>query len=284
MSLVPGNNLLNNVNNKVNGQAPMNNISAIPNINAITHTVKSIGYSNNIVTQPINLSGKGVNDANNSISFIPKLGVSVSPPINQVVLIQPNIINNNMIESNNLREPYETINLAEFKLVREIGKGTFGRIYDGVKVRQHRNEAIKAFIKNTKSNGVVCLYGNLTIPIGNEFQYYELMEMCERDFEQEIKPSSGINRIYTEMELSNVILQLVYFYEKNNETKIFHLIYANEGSAPGKYYNQFTLDFLENNYQNVTHLKPFDVIKTIKERYIIFSKDIIEKTDNSEEK
>ena len=35
-----------------------------------------------------------------------------------------------MIASNNLREPYETINLAEFKLVREIGKGTFGRIYE----------------------------------------------------------------------------------------------------------------------------------------------------------
>ena len=62
----------------------------------ITNTVKSIGYSNNIVivTQTINLSGKGVNDVNNSISFIPKLGVSVSPPINQVGLIQPNIINN----------------------------------------------------------------------------------------------------------------------------------------------------------------------------------------------
>jgi serine/threonine protein kinase len=147
-----------------------------------------------------------------------------------------------MIASNNLREPYETINLAEFKLVREIGKGTFGRIYeviwiinnkhyalkkevlrnfDGVKVRQHRNEAIKAFIKNTKSNGVVSLYGNLTIPIGNEFQYYELMEMCERDFEQEIKSRSAINRIYTEIELSNVILQLVTtlsFLQKNHIT------------------------------------------------------------------
>ena len=242
VSLVPGNNLLNNINNKVNVQAPMNNIRAVPNINVITNTVKSIGYSNNIVTQPINLSGKGVNDVNNSISFIPKLGVSVNPPINQVGLIQPNIINNNMIASNNLREPYETINLAEFKLVREIGKGTFGRIYeviwiinnkhyalkkevlrnfDGVKVRQHRNEAIKAFIKNTKSNGVVSLYGNLTIPIGNEFQYYELMEMCERDFEQEIKSRSAINRIYTEIELSNVILQLVTtlsFLQKNHIT------------------------------------------------------------------
>ena len=73
-----------------------------------------------------------------------------------------------------------------------------------------------------------------------------------------------------------------YFYEGNKEQKIFHLIFANEGSDAGKYFNQFTLDFLENNYQSVTHLQSFDVIKTIKDRYIQLSKDIIEKT--SEEK
>ena len=71
-----------------------------------------------------------------------------------------------------------------------------------------------------------------------------------------------------------------YFYEKteNQNQKIFHLIYANEGSEAGQYFNKFTLDFLENNYQNVTDLKPFDVIETIKERFIQLSKDIIEKT------
>ena len=69
-----------------------------------------------------------------------------------------------------------------------------------------------------------------------------------------------------------------YFYEDNENQKIFHLIYANEGSEAGLYFNKFTLDFLENNYQNVIHLKPFDVIETIKERFIQISKDIIEKT------
>jgi len=73
-----------------------------------------------------------------------------------------------------------------------------------------------------------------------------------------------------------------YFYEENKDQKIYHLIFANEGSKAGNYFNQFTLDFLENHYQNVTHLKAFDVIETIKDRYIKLSKDIIEKT--SEEK
>ena len=36
----------------------------------------------------------------------------------------------------------------------------------------------------------------------------------------------------------------IYYYESNKEQKIYHLIYANEGSEAGLYYNQFTLDFL----------------------------------------
>ena len=69
----------------------------------------------------------------------------------------------------------------------------------------------------------------------------------------------------------------IYFYEKNKDQNIFHLIFANEGSKAGFYFNKYTLDFLENNYQNVTHLQSYDVIETIKDRYIKLSKDIIEK-------
>ena len=76
----------------------------------------------------------------------------------------------------------------------------------------------------------------------------------------------------------------IYYYESNKDQKIFHLIFANEGSEAGKYYNQFTLDFLENNYQAVTHLKNYDVIETIKDRFIKLSKDIIEKTDEKDPK
>ena len=80
----------------------------------------------------------------------------------------------------------------------------------------------------------------------------------------------------------------IYFYEKdrekekNKEKKIYHLIYANENSEAGKYYNKFTLDFIENSYQNVIDLESFDVIDSIKERYMAISKDIIEKTGNEQ--
>jgi len=72
----------------------------------------------------------------------------------------------------------------------------------------------------------------------------------------------------------------IYYYEKNSNPKIFHLIFANEQSDAGTYYNNYTLEFLENSYQqHVTDLKPFDVIKTVKERFIEISKEIIEKKD-----
>ena len=64
-----------------------------------------------------------------------------------------------------------------------------------------------------------------------------------------------------------------YYSEGNN---IFHLIFANEGSEAGKYYNELTLKFIENSYQNVSKLTNFDVIETIKERFIEVSKEIFE--------
>ena len=70
-----------------------------------------------------------------------------------------------------------------------------------------------------------------------------------------------------------------YYYEKNSEPKIFHLIYANEGSEAGNYYNNFTLKFIENSYLTVTDLKNFDIIESIKKRFIEVSKEIIEKAE-----
>ena len=71
----------------------------------------------------------------------------------------------------------------------------------------------------------------------------------------------------------------VYYYEKNINQKIFHLIYARENSEAGKKYNDFTLAFLENSYQNVINLKSYDVIESVKTSFIEISKDILEKTE-----
>ena len=72
----------------------------------------------------------------------------------------------------------------------------------------------------------------------------------------------------------------LYFYEKNTEPKIYHLIFANDGSEAGEYYNNFTLKFIENQYSDVTDLKSFDVIETVKDKFLEISREILEKIDS----
>ena len=182
----------------------------------------------NVTPPNFNPPMPGINHFGNGLNFNPRNDISlvVPKPLGQ----QPMSINNNFLSMNNAREPNETINLAEFKILKEIGEGTFGKIYkalwiinnkvyalkkeilrdiEGVKARQHRNEAIKSFIKQTNCKGVVGLFGNLTIPNGSEFQYYELMEMCDMDFEKEIKIRSVNFRYYSQQEMYNLMLQLI---------------------------------------------------------------------------
>ena len=73
-----------------------------------------------------------------------------------------------------------------------------------------------------------------------------------------------------------------YYYEKNSDPHIYHLIYANEGSEAGNYYNNYTLKIIENSYLNVTDLINFDIIESIKKRFIDVSKEIIENNNDNQ--
>ena len=72
----------------------------------------------------------------------------------------------------------------------------------------------------------------------------------------------------------------INFYEKKSQPPIFHFIFANEGSEAGKYYNKYTLDYIEHTYQNVKDLTSFDVISTIKNSFRDISKQIIINKEN----
>ena len=225
-SSVPNINIINNaipnppniIQNPIINNPPINQNL----INDLSSTIRGQNYN---LIPTINNFGNGVN---NGLSFVPKVEISLvgQKPFGQ----QPSLINNNILPMNNLREPSESINLSEFQILKEIGQGTFGIIYkvlwivnnkiyalkkeilkdmEGVKARLHRNETIRNFIKQTNCMGVVSLYGNLTIPRGREFEYYELMEMCDMDFEQEIKSRSAYNRFYSQQEMFGVMLQLI---------------------------------------------------------------------------
>ena len=145
--------------------------------------------------------------------------------------IQGNYIKNITIFSyNNLNKPGEKLNLMEFELSKEIGKGTYGKIYSvkwmlnnkfyalkseklnnlaGVKKRQNTFKIIKDFVKKTNSNGLVNIFSNLYLQKEKDFYYYELMEMCDKDFEQEIKFRGSYYLFYSENEIRNIMRQLI---------------------------------------------------------------------------
>ena len=81
-----------------------------------------------------------------------------------------------------------------------------------------------------------------------------------------------VNKINSDMKSANGL----YFFEKNSNYKICHLIFGNEGSEAGNYYNNYTLEFIEKNYKTVTDLTSYNVIQIIKGHFIGLSKDIIE--------
>ena len=150
-------------------------------------------------------------------------------PINRI--INPININPVMTYQNFNINPSENLNLSEYELLAEIGKGSFGKIYkvrwkvnqkfyamktevlddmEGINSRLGRGKAMRNFVQSTGCQGVVNIYGSYLIKKGSVFLYYELMDLCNTDFEKEIKLRSNYGLYYTEFELDNIIKQLIY--------------------------------------------------------------------------
>lgn len=68
-----------------------------------------------------------------------------------------------------------------------------------------------------------------------------------------------------------------FFYEEDK--LIYHLIYANENSEAGIYYNNFAINFIKNYYYLSFNKKNFDIIETIKDEYIKLLGNYIDNTD-----
>jgi HSP20 family molecular chaperone IbpA len=68
----------------------------------------------------------------------------------------------------------------------------------------------------------------------------------------------------------------VHYYEKNSKPVIYHLIMANDISEAGEEYNPYTIKYIQDSIQYLTDLTSFDIIETLKERFITLSKDYFE--------
>ena len=155
-------------------------------------------------------------------------------------------------------EPKEKLILKEFQFLEQIGNGTFGKIYsvkwdknnkyyamkkeilnniEDVEKRRNICKIIKNFIKNTNSDGIINLYGNLCFQnnkisnnsidkennkmIKKQYIYYELMEKAERDWDKEIIIRRDQKLYYTENELIDIMAQLITtlsLFQKNHIT------------------------------------------------------------------
>ena len=152
------------------------------------------------------------------------------------------VVINNMVTTIN-EEPKGDLNLTEFTKTNQIGKGTFGKIYavkwkkNGKKYAlkketfkdqefyEKRNEIkkiINSFLEKTQSNGVIKIYANLLRKNMDEYNYYELMEIGERDWDQEIIIRRKKEQYYTEPELFNIANQLINTLSLMQKNHITH--------------------------------------------------------------
>ena len=82
--------------------------------------------------------------------------------------------------------------------------------FEYVKTRQNIVKLINEFLFKTKNKGVIEIYSHLYEKEKDDnFNYYELMEMGERDLENEINQRRNTNSYYTEKELFNMASQII---------------------------------------------------------------------------
>jgi len=126
--------------------------------------------------------------------------------------------------------PKGSLNLSEFTLINQIGKGTFGKIFavkwkkngkkyamkkeifndlDFIEKRKNIIKIIDDFLLKTNNKGLIHIYSSFYEKKNNKYNYYELMELGELDWEQEIIARRNYNLYYNEEELLNIASQLI---------------------------------------------------------------------------
>ena len=221
----------NNSNSKTEKLNNKNDLN-ITNINN-TYIINKIDY--NINNNEFNI----INGQNNN-----EYKISNDYPINNVN--QNNISNQNNIVTNiNQRiDPESNFNLSEFVTISQIGKGTEGIIYsvkwkknnkkyalkkgilrllETVQKRKEEIKMLKNFRKNTGSDGIIITYGELCVKNKlNYYDFYELMELAEMDWDHEIYNRAQIHLYYEENELIDIMAQIVKTFSLLQKNHITH--------------------------------------------------------------
>ena len=222
----------NNSNSKTEKSNKKDDLN-ITNINN-TYIINKIDY--NINNNEFNI----INDGQNNNEY----KISNDYPINNVN--QNNISNQNNIVTNinQIIDPESNFNLSEFVTISQIGKGTEGTIYsvkwkknnkkyalkkgilrllETVQKRKEEIKMLKNFRKNTGSDGIIITFGELCVKNKlNYYDFYELMELAEMDWDHEIYNRAQIHLYYEENELIDIMAQIVKTFSLLQKNHITH--------------------------------------------------------------
>ena len=137
----------------------------------------------------------------------------------------------------------ENIKPEEYKKINKIGSGSFGKIYkvkwcknnskyamkemhfqskDNILYLKERVKYIIDLQKATKCEGLIKIYGDYYFKNGKDYYYYEIMELAERDWEQEIKMREKYLKYYSEKELFIIMIQLIKTFSLLQKNHITH--------------------------------------------------------------
>ena len=124
----------------------------------------------------------------------------------------------------------EIINPDEFIKLKKIGEGSFGKIFKAKWIKNNQNYAMKEmhfqtednflFLqkkmklimdleKKSKCDGIIKIYGYSQLKKKKDYYFYEIMELAQWDWEQEINIRKKLKKYYSEKELFSITKQLI---------------------------------------------------------------------------
>ena len=144
---------------------------------------------------------------------------------------------------NSFEKPEFILNPQDYKYFGVMGEGEYGKIYltqsmkdnqyYAIKIETFKNRGeahksqkitkmVKDLLKNTNSEGICKIYGDIWFKKNNIYYYYVLMEKAERDMEQELVIRGNYVQYYSEVDLTNVLCQLILTCSQLQKNNIAH--------------------------------------------------------------
>ena len=239
---IPENRQINNYNNKIlnNGNSysyllkKSNNENFNNKVNALKKKILSYkevsndDYCNNNINYFNSYNGNNYT-ANNIYNLNNNLNIMKFAKLNTII---------------EELEPENNFNLAEFIKLGELGKGTEGIIYlvkwarnnkkyalkrgriqtlEFVQSKQEELKMIKDFRDKTGNDGIIRTYGQKIVTNKNGlYDFYEIMEYAEKDWEQEIIDRARFHLVYKENELLAIMAQIINTFALLQKNHITH--------------------------------------------------------------